>query len=90
MQDLFQEFIDCLRGMNNLSRHIFKFGLPVVTAMYASALFCRLAAGRLGPYYALRTLCLDFLESAKELLGAVCVCALTLQILFLAEKIDRN
>lgn len=90
MQALFKDFKNMFGEMNKYSKSFLKYGLPIAAALYISAVFCFMSAGVFGQYYTLLRLGYEFLECGKEFFGAIAVPALFLEILFLADKIDRN
>lgn len=90
MQALFREVHTVFKGMNKYSRLILKFGLPFIAAVYFSALYLFLFAGQAGDYYPMLRLGFELLECGKELLGAIVIPALILQIFYLADAFDNN
>lgn len=77
---------ECVKGMNRLSRFSIKYGGAVVLSLYASAAFCSVIMGKIGNFDTLLILKNELLSCAGEMLSAVFVPSIILEILTLAEK----
>ena len=72
------------RNFNKMSRAILKFGIPLIVIEYLAALVFYIIAGRYISYYPSINYCRDFLECAKESIGAVFIGAIGLEMFDLA------
>lgn len=77
---------ECIKGMNRLSKLSIKYGGAVVFSLYASAAFCSVIMGKIGNFDTLLILKNELLSCAGEMLSAVFVPSIFLEILTLAEK----
>lgn len=90
MQVLLKEVHTAFKSMNKYSKIILNFGIPFITAVYLSAAYLYVFAGVTGAYYAMIRLCFELLNCGKELLGAIVIPSIILQILYLADAFDNN
>lgn len=90
MQALFKEVHTVIKSMNKYSKMILNFGVPFILAVYLGAAYLYVFAGVGGAYYSMMRLCFELLICGQELLGAIVIPALFLQILYLAEAFDNN
>lgn len=82
-----REFFGCFQP---IVRKILRYGLPLVCALYAGGFFCRFAAGHIGNADQVLRLCEELLVCGKEMLGAVVIPALLLQLFYIAYAYDRG
>lgn len=90
MQALFvklREFFGCFQPT---VRKILRYGMPLVVTLYAGAFFCRIAVGHLGDGDKVYHLCSELFVCGKEMLGAVVIPALLLQMFYIAYAYDRG
>lgn len=90
MQVLFaklREFFGCFQPV---VRKILRYGMPIVCTLYAGAFFCRAAAGTIGDGDKVLRLSCELFVCGKEMLGAVVIPALLLQIFYIAYAYDRG
>ncbi len=81
-----KEFLQCIKNINKISRIYIKIGNVIVFTLFILAVFCSLSMGRFGNYDYFLCLKGDLLFCFKEMLGAVYVPALFLEILCIAKK----
>lgn len=86
MARIITSLCECVKGMNRLSRFSIKYGGAVVFSLYASAAFCSVIMGKIGNFDTLLILKNELLKCAGEMLSAVFVPSIILEILTLAEK----
>lgn len=86
MSEIITSVCECVKGMNRLSRLSIKYGGAVVLSLYVSAAFCSVIMGKLGNFDTLLILKNELLSCAGEMLSAVFVPSIFLEILTLAEK----
>lgn len=82
MQDLFK----CVKNINKISRAYIKIGNVIVFTVFFLAAFCSMSMGRIGNYDYLFFLKAELLVLGKEMVGAIYVPALLVEIFSLAEK----
>lgn len=88
MQGLLSKISKLYFSMNKLSKYYIKFGSIIVFSLYLSALFCFIFAGKIGNYDYLMFTCNELLVCGKEMIGAVYVPALLVEIIVIAEKMQ--
>lgn len=86
MAGIIASVCECVKGMNRLSKLSIKYGGAVVLSLYASAAFCSVIMGKIGNFDTLLILKNELLSCAGEMLSAVFVPSIFLEILTLAEK----
>ena len=86
MSEIIMSVCECIRGMNRLSRLSIKYGGAIVLSLYVSAAFCSAIMGKIGNFDTLLILKSELLKCAGEMLSAVFVPSIFLEILTLAEK----
>lgn len=86
MAEIIASVCECVKGMNRLSKLSIKYGGAVVLSLYASAAFCSVIMGKIGNFDTLLILKNELLSCAGEMLSAVFVPSIFLEILTLAEK----
>lgn len=86
MAEITAAVCECIRGMNRLSRLSIKYGGAVVLSLYVSAAFCSVIMGKIGNFDTLLILKNELLSCAGEMLSAVFVPSIFLEILTVAEK----
>lgn len=90
MTDMLLQLVKCIKGMNKLSRVYIKYGNMLVFALYFSALYCTLIAGKIGNFDSVMFFRDELLVCAKETASAVYVPAMLIETAVLAEKCDRK
>lgn len=90
MKKLIKDFTSAVKGFNTYSKYFIRCGVPLIFGAYLSAAYCFITAGKFSAYDATVRLGFELLACGKELIGAIMLPALFLEILFLAEKIDGN
>lgn len=86
MAGIIASVCECVKGMNRLSKLSIKYGGAVVLSLYASAAFCSVIMGKIGNFDTLLILKNELLSCAGEMLSAVFVPSIFLEILTIAEK----
>lgn len=86
MAGIIASVCECIKGMNRLSKLSIKYGGAVVLSLYASSAFCSVIMGKIGNFDTLLILKNELLSCAGEMLSAVFVPSIFLEILTLAEK----
>ena len=86
MSEIITSVCECVKGMNKLSKLSVKYGGAVVLSLYVSAAFCSVIMGNLGKFDTLLIVKNELLSCAGEMLSAVFVPSIFLEILTLAEK----
>lgn len=86
MAGIITSLCECVNGMNRLSKLSIKYGGAVVFSLYASAAFCSVIMGKIGNFDTLLILKSELLICADEMLSAVFIPSIFLEILTLAEK----
>ncbi len=86
MAGIITSLCECVNGMNRLSKLSIKYGGAVVFSLYASAAFCSVIMGKIGNFDTLLILKSELLICAGEMLSAVFIPSIFLEILTLAEK----
>lgn len=86
MSEITAAVCECIRGMNRLSRLSIKYGGAVVLSLYVSAAFCSVIMGKIGNFDTLLILKSELLICAGEMLSAVFIPSIFLEILTIAEK----
>lgn len=89
MQALFPEIQKFLKSFSPVTRRILHYGLPVVLGLLLSALACRWLAGTVGEFDKMLRMSEELLLCGKEMLGAVGVGALVLQLFLTAYAYDH-
>ena len=79
VKKLIKDFTSAVKGFNTYPKYFIR-----------SAAYCFITAGKFSAYDAAVRLGFELLACGKELIGAIVLPALFLEILFLAEKIDGN
>lgn len=90
MQAIFENLKGIRRDMNKISKYYIKYGNIIVLTAYAAALFCTAFMGRIGDFDRLLYLRGELLILGKEMVGAVYVPAMLLEILNIAKKCDKK
>lgn len=86
MAGIIASVCECVKGMNRLSKLSIKYGGAVVLSLYTSAAFCSAIMGKIGNFDTLLILKNELLSCAGEMLSAVFVPSIFLEILTIAEK----
>ena len=81
-----KEFLQCVKNINKISKAYIKIGNVIVFTIIILVLFCSVSMGRFGNYDYFFYLKNDLLLCFKEMLGAVYVPALFLEILSIAKN----
>lgn len=89
MRQKVKVLISVIRGMNPVSRAYIRWGSPIVFTSLVLAVFCRAAAGKIGVYDNMLCLSGELFELFKNMLAAVYVPALIIELLKLAYDSDR-
>ncbi|MBE6828454.1 MAG: hypothetical protein E7514_07615 [Ruminococcaceae bacterium] len=72
--------IQCVRGMNKISRYYIRFGGMVVWLSLVAALFCHFSLGRLGNFDTMLYYRREFFILFRDMAGAVYVPGLLVEI----------
>ncbi len=88
MQALFPELRKFFQSFSPLPRRVLHAGMPFVLGFFAAALAGRLLMGQCGDYDKMARITAELFLCGKELLGAVGVGALVLQLFLSAERYD--
>lgn len=83
-----QELLQCFKNINKISKAYIKIGNVIVFTLFILVFFCTVSMGRIGNYDYLLVMKNDLLLCLKEMLGAVYVPALLVEIAVLAKKTD--
>ena len=78
-----KEFVQCFKNINKISKVYIKIGNVIVFTLLVLLLFCSFSMGRYDYFLYLKN---DLLFCFKEMLGAVYVPALFIEILSIAKK----
>ncbi len=89
MQALFPEIRKFFCSFSPFSKAVLRAGMPFVLGFFAAALTGRLLLGHCGDYDKLARITAELFLCGKELLGAVGVGALVVQLLLSADGYDR-
>lgn len=89
MQALFPEIRKFLKSFSPVTRCILHYGMPVVLGMLLSSAACRLLAGTIGNFDKMLRVSEELFLCGKELLGAVGVGALVVQLFLSAYAYDH-
>lgn len=81
-----QELLQCVKNINKISKAYIKIGNVIVFTLLILVFFCTFSMGRIGNYDYLLVMKNELLLCLKEMLGAVYVPALLVEIVVLAEK----
>lgn len=81
-----QDLLKCVKNLNRISRIYIKIGNVIVFTVFVLAAFCSFSMGRIGNYDYLLFLKAELLVLGKEMIGAIYVPALLVEIFSLAEK----
>lgn len=81
-----KEFLKHLRNINKLSKYYIKAGSIAVFTIFVLIAFCSICMGRIGNYDNLLFLRNELMLLFKEMLGAIYVPALIVEIICMAEK----
>lgn len=89
MQALFPEIRRFLKSFSPVTVRILRWGMPLVLGMLLSGFVCRLLAGTVGEFDKMLRMSEELLLCGKEMLGAVGVGALVLQLFLTAYAYDH-
>lgn len=84
MKNLFHSVHNTLKNMNKISKNALIFGCIPIFLLYAAAAFLYITAGRLIEYYTAAQLMYTLLDIGKELIGAVFVTSLIVELIDIA------
>lgn len=90
MQALFEELQSFFSCFQPVVRKILRCGSPVVFGLFLSAAVCRLLTGTLGNFDKMLRISSELFICGKEMLGAVGITALLLQMFYIAYAYDHG
>lgn len=90
MQALFQDLQKFFKCFQPAVLKILRYGMPIVLGLFASAAVCRLLTGVIGNFDKMLRLSSELFVCGKEMLGAVAVSALLLQMFYIAYAYDHG
>ncbi len=90
MQALFQELQKFFSCFQPAVRKILHYGMPIVLGLFSSAAVCRFLTGYIGNFDKMLRLSSELFTCGKEMLGAVAISALILQMFYIAYAYDRG
>lgn len=90
MQALFRDLQKFFRCFQPAVLKILRYGMPIVLGLFASSAVCRLLTGTLGHFDKMLRLSSELFVCGKEMLSAVAVCALLLQMFYIAYAYDHG
>lgn len=90
MQAVFENIRKIYSEMNKISFYYIKYGNILVFTVAVLVIFCLVSAGRFGNYDYLFYMKNELLICLRELMGAIYVPALFIEIIHLAEKSENR
>lgn len=90
MQALFEELQSFFSCFQPTVRKILRCGMPIVLGLFSSAAVCRLLTGHIGNFDKMLRISSELFICGKEMLGAVGITALLLQMFYIAYAYDHG